>query len=98
TSTQNLFPYTTLFRSHGDRRHRGRQRCRKDVEHTGMIGQFAAGVTSFDGGGCKFRPCTGTGSLRGSQAREQLFLPTRREIPSPRSEEHTSELQSRENL
>src|SRR5436309_7628769 len=67
-----LFPYTTLFRSHGEHDHRDRH---LPVERL-VLGLGA----DFD--------------FHGSS----LALPPEIEVSAERSEEHTSELQSRENL
>src|SRR5690606_40440633 len=85
-----LFPYTTLFRS---RRRTGRP-------HRGAGGRRSAGASRVAGPAC---PRVGLGSAgrRGAD----LVLPGdpapdrgRRGGAGVRSEEHTSELQSRENL
>src|SRR5690606_39411839 len=79
------FPYTTLFRSH-DRRGDGRRRG-EQCAHDG------GGRTPARGG----RPGGGMNPIPRSTYRIQLTA----EFPltsAARSEEHTSELQSRENL
>src|SRR2546422_4769193 len=65
-----LFPYTTLFRSQGDRAGRG------------------------DEG----KPVAGVARVAGRAVRESADLRARRQASPRRSEEHTSELQSRLHL
>src|SRR5690606_40816288 len=78
-----LFPYTTLFRSSRRRRRGFRRRCPASAGHRGC---FEADQTSF------MQPTCRAGNHHNGWA-GILRCGTR-----SRSEEHTSELQSRENL
>src|SRR5690606_41917819 len=84
-----LFPYTTLFRSLRLARARRRPRRRRRPQ------RLPALLVRRPRLGQRDRPASGSGRL-------QRDLPDRRlaglRRPGPRSEEHTSELQSRENL
>src|SRR5690606_41868305 len=89
-SVSPLFPYATLFRS---RRRRG---ARLEQRHLavvvpGGVGAGGAGVGAVD----RERP---DGILHAPSLREQPALGEPRDAVPARSEEHTSELQSRENL
>src|SRR3989442_10025397 len=77
-----LFPYTTLFRSASSRRRR-----RPD----------GGGVRSQESGVRSVAPPLPARRERGSGRARQRLAPTR-PTPWPRSEEHTSELQSRPHL
>src|SRR5690606_41394937 len=76
-------PYTTLFRSGGDGRRRGVQ----------------AAVRRLRPGHPRLEPSRRirTGAVSGTRRRQSPH-PRRRAAAGARSEEHTSELQSRENL
>src|SRR3712207_8040278 len=79
-----LFPYTTLFRSDPERHHHV-ARARHLDDWLGLV----AGVG----------PQLGVQTLELRVARERrLPLQTTEEVGAPRSEEHTSELQSRQYL
>src|SRR5690606_40660134 len=85
--TAPLFPYTTLFRSEERREHLEREAERRQVAHERCeLGDEAADRTLA---GCD-RGDPGCDVLG-----ERL---ERRRVADLRSEEHTSELQSRENL
>src|SRR5690606_41623026 len=87
-----LFPYTTLFRSHAG------------VVATAVLALHAGVVEAVDvpTSAVRLGPGESTGSPLGVHATEQGPLLVQELLPSPagdvRSEEHTSELQSRENL
>src|SRR5690606_41337965 len=83
--SSTLFPYTTLFRSDcvGNQRF---AECRRVLTERGV---FVSVTTSVSGA---LRGAAG--NLFRAQRDAQVFVA----IPSARSEEHTSELQSRENL
>src|SRR3712207_7225423 len=81
-----LFPYTTLFRS-GETE--GRQICRSDQEVGG--GRCVLGTVLDTEGG------EGTVEQKSKPPRPQLATAGHMP-PCPRSEEHTSELQSRQYL
>src|SRR5207302_9428923 len=91
TSTATLFPYTTLFRSQDPRDCEAAARCRRHRDH---------GRQSGRGGGVARRRCAGRLPPVAGEAATGGRRPAhrRRATPPPRSEEHTSELQSRENL
>src|SRR3712207_8436801 len=78
-----LFPYTTLFRSRGDRR------CRRGSEVADRVGP-------------RLEQLDGRRDRRARRLRERRLRPPRdrepREVRVERSEEHTSELQSRQYL
>src|SRR5690606_40341452 len=91
------FPYTTLFRSHRGRLGRliarGGLLATQPVEQ-GALPQLRAATDPDVRGGEFFGPA-GFGETRGRVTEARLS----REAADPeRSEEHTSELQSRENL
>src|SRR5690606_40037367 len=84
--TSPLFPYTTLFRSE---RLRAAAHSRRGHEHPARLR--------------KGRPGAQRQQLRGQDPDPLQLLPlllrrAQERQPRPRSEEHTSELQSRENL
>src|SRR5690606_41474175 len=82
-----LFPYTTLFRSQGRQAVRGNRVCRAGRTGVGLWNVFEQAA----------QPLLQHRTYRaGIQPRH----PRRQRIDAlqPRSEEHTSELQSRENL
>src|SRR5690606_42049531 len=83
-----LFPYTTLFRSAGGCQVRGRKGHRRRHQHPGR-GQYRDPLRTVgrDGQGKNQRVVEGVKRMR------YLSIAL-----SKRSEEHTSELQSRENL
>src|SRR5207302_11337240 len=90
-----LFPYTTLFRSGFVRAKGGpgqEQRVHAEAEqgHSSRLHED----TSRDGHRSLLRPIVFETPVPRSRARP----PGRAPAPGPRSEEHTSELQSRENL
>src|SRR3712207_8786154 len=78
-----LFPYTTLFRSVAARARREEHRGGVDV-----LGLLVAGVGRRQGGRGQRHPRPAVG----------LHLQLRRHVLVGRSEEHTSELQSRQYL
>src|SRR5690606_40440565 len=85
------FPYTTLFRSTTLRRlaPTGRPGC-TDGHTTRLVRQRRTGSTrTFHAAWCAARTGTAYGRTRSTPGRE---------VAPGRSEEHTSELQSRENL
>src|SRR5690606_40401152 len=80
--SSTLFPYTTLFRSP-----RGRH------DHRGGRAHDRDAVVAQHGQGALQPARRGSGALRSPHR-----LRRTRHLDRPRSEEHTSELQSRENL
>src|SRR3712207_7837049 len=78
-----LFPYTTLFRSEGQ-----------------VVGaQAAASLGAADAGGADPEGAqAAAGGGRGARDRRRLIPVTNRDRDPARSEEHTSELQSRQYL
>src|SRR3712207_7379146 len=77
-----LFPYTTLFRS-----------CGLVLHHL-----FEAGQTVYDGGAFVLLFVRDHVFLQGQRTRSPLSVEMRAGGPAARSEEHTSELQSRQYL
>src|SRR5690606_41723075 len=85
-----LFPYTTLFRSGS----RAEDRAQRWAEPPGERRTRRPAVSSAPG-------CPGRGGVLGDAAIGAVPARSARAVPRPireRSEEHTSELQSRENL
>src|SRR5690606_41546536 len=87
-----LFPYTTLFRSLGGFLDR-RRRLQRDARRQGARARRAEDAAR-EGGGARLGRVPGGAVLPGRR-RERVLVQRSR---APRSEEHTSELQSRENL
>src|SRR5690606_41775072 len=93
-----LFPYTTLFRSLTEPRDRQEQRL------VGAIGGCLLPHLGFERGEALLQGLHLAGRtvgllLRGADAFRARLRPLLQRLdPSHRSEEHTSELQSRENL
>src|SRR3712207_7487036 len=79
-----LFPYTTLFRSHLD------HQVRAAVDHLGDVEEVRAGL---DEAAQLHHP-----QHRAEIAAGRLHLRQQVDAAHPRSEEHTSELQSRQYL
>src|SRR5439155_6145919 len=92
-----LFPYTTLFRSHDGRevdRHPGDAPPRRRSPEAGEDGGAPRATRGRPGGGDPRRR-----QRRPPRARRPVRSePPDRLVPVPRSEEHTSELQSRGHL
>src|SRR5690606_40960472 len=93
-----LLPYTTLFRSHGTRVEPGVEH-RRHTPHGALARRLGAGP----GDRVDVRPVqVEAGEVAAGQLRELCHGPDARLVAAigapPRSEEHTSELQSRENL
>src|SRR5690606_41009022 len=86
TPRNSLFPYTTLFRSGVGQARRRRRSGRARALGVGKDQQRSA------------RGCPGRGVVGAARAGRSVDGRARRSRPAPRSEEHTSELQSRENL
>src|SRR5690606_40763904 len=84
-TSSTLFPYTTLFRS------RSALRATSGRPHIGLC-------TGGSGGSIHQHQRPGAGSRRHTGARKLVGLDTPARLYHHRSEEHTSELQSRENL
>src|SRR3712207_7248772 len=79
-----LFPYTTLFRS--------------PRTVTVWPGVTDAGSTTNDAGGGASNKCAGGAGKSATSRPESTWLMNRCQIRAGRSEEHTSELQSRQYL
>src|SRR5207302_10830570 len=91
------FPYTTLFRSPQPLRHRLRPRSRRAVPKPALRGCPGRDLKPIRFGAENVEK--GVETLRGTRVRRpSTGVPTLVVAELPRSEEHTSELQSRENL
>src|SRR5690606_39732019 len=86
-TVSTFFPYTTLFRSRGGSRGAGWERARVGGARAHRPGACRRVRHRTRHGGGHLRRCAGGG-----------HRPSRRVRSRQRSEEHTSELQSRENL
>src|SRR3712207_7624397 len=88
-----LFPYTTLFRSKPvGRACTSNQQCCSSICAGGQCRCKAVGANCTASRQCCSGVCS-NGSCNGAPAGANCVMPT-----SPRSEEHTSELQSRQYL
>src|SRR5690606_39949327 len=93
-----LFPYTTLFRSGFDVHRGGAQR---EVVHAAAASRLERDRELADDGACLVRGQGSRGDDLGERATTDLLGHDVRDavvLADVRSEEHTSELQSRENL
>src|SRR5690606_41724410 len=92
------FPYTTLFRSYGERIER--QRGREPLNE--VVARFKHEFVDFNAPVCPDRvqghPAAGSVSRHDYPGIARGLGPAGVEFHDRRSEEHTSELQSRENL
>src|SRR5690606_39603020 len=85
-----LFPYTTLFRSSQP------QNRRRNPDHRASCGDLPCQPeVESPGGAGSWRKAARTSALTCRRSRQSGTSPS---VRSARSEEHTSELQSRENL
>src|SRR5690606_40415815 len=88
TRISSPFPYTTLFRS------RGQSRASKAVQAAGV----RTTATVIDHVAVEMREVGATANSQPVKDKHQYIIADFEYDPRRRSEEHTSELQSRENL
>src|SRR5690606_41941589 len=94
----HVFPYTTLFRSQPRPADEIRERVRGPPEQLLQGGDDAEGLVAAGQAPARL-PVAERRDAHGAVARAQALGDDREGQPAaPRSEEHTSELQSRENL